>query len=67
MELESVDAAEGQRVEFKCEADGIPTPVHFWYINGVPIASKLNCCLVLSSYNISICRFVDFFYISICD
>ncbi len=48
MELESVDAAEGQRVEFKCEAEGIPNPVHFWYINGVPIASKSNYFSILN-------------------
>ena len=46
MELKSVDALEGQRVEFKCNADGVPTPTHFWFINGVPISSKNDCFLV---------------------
>ena len=46
MELKSVDALGGQRVEFKCNADGVPIPAHFWFINGVPISSKNDCFLM---------------------
>ena len=36
---ESVDAAENDRAVFYCEADGLPEPNFFWFLNGVPIES----------------------------
>ena len=38
--LISVDAGIGDTAEFHCKATGIPAPDIFWFINGVPIASK---------------------------
>ena len=34
----SVSGSEDDRAVFHCEADGIPEPVFFWFINGVPIS-----------------------------
>ena len=38
----SVDGAEFDKAEFICEAEGIPDPVNFWFLNGIPISSKYS-------------------------
>ena len=38
---QSVVAAENDKVEFFCEAYGLPAPKNIWYLDGVPITSKL--------------------------
>ncbi|CAG0885603.1 unnamed protein product [Darwinula stevensoni] len=38
VEPQTVNAAEGETVEFRCESHGVPSPIIDWYHNGKPIS-----------------------------